>query len=59
MYVCGMKIKSNKTKRTYTIIIDGLKYRTLTLSAAEFQELEYNTASDWINYVKQGNCIAL
>lgn len=59
MYVCGMKIKSNKTKRTYTITIDGLKYRTLPLSAAEFQELEYNTAGDWLNYVKQGNCIAL
>ena len=54
-----MKVTSNKTKRTYTILLNGNKYRTIKLGKNEFEELYYNTESDWINYIKSNEVIAL
>ena len=54
-----MKVTSNKTKRTYTILLNGNKYRTIKLSKNEFEELYYNTEGDWINYIKSNEVIAL
>lgn len=54
-----MKVTSNKTKRTYTIVLNGNKYRTTELSKEEFEELDYNTESDWINYIRTNQVIAL
>ena len=54
-----MKVRSNKTKRTYTILLNGNKYRTIKLGKSEFEELYYNTEGDWINYIKSNEVIAL
>ena len=54
-----MKVTSNKTKRTYTILFNGNKYRTIKLGKNEFEELYYNTEGDWINYIKSNEVIAL
>jgi hypothetical protein len=54
-----MKVTSNKTKRTYTILLNGNKYRTIKLGKNEFEELYYNTEGDWINYIKSNEVIAL
>jgi hypothetical protein len=54
-----MKVTSNKTKRTYTILLNGNKYRTIKLGNNEFEELYYNTEGDWINYIKSNEVIAL
>lgn len=47
-----MKITSNKSKRHYTIIKNGIKYRTIKMSQYEFNNCSYNTINDWINYLK-------
>jgi hypothetical protein len=54
-----MKVTSNKTKRAYTILLNGNKYRTIKLGKSEFEELYYNTEGDWINYIKSNEVIAL
>lgn len=54
-----MRVTSNKTKRTYTIVLNGNKYRTTELSQDEFEEFEYNTESDWVNYIRTNQVIAL
>lgn len=45
-------VKSNKSKRTYTIAYNGGKFRTSELSKPEFQELDFNTNNDWYNYLR-------
>lgn len=47
-----MKITSNKKKKTFTITINGNKYLISAFTKAVFEELEYNTECDWINYLK-------
>ena len=54
-----MKVTSNKNKRTYTISVNGNKYRTTKLTKQEFDELDYNTEGDWINYIRTNEVIAL
>ena len=61
----SIKAKANKFKRTFTIrkFEDGkviAKFRTLPVSRIEFEDLEYNTENDWIDYLNtSNNCIAL
>lgn len=53
-----INIKANYSKRTFTIRKQDkqgktyAKYRTNQLSATEFNELEYNTCSDWLEFLK-------
>ena len=54
-----MKVTSNKTNRTYTIVLNGNKYRTTKLTQDEFEQFEYNTESDWKNYIRTNEVIAL
>ena len=55
-----IRVKANKTKRTFTIIkydkgILYTKYRTIQFSKAEFEELESNTSEDWMNFLRTEN----
>lgn len=47
-----IKISSNKSKRTFTIITEYAKYRTLPMSKEEFNNNMYNTGNDWANFLK-------
>jgi len=46
------RISPNKAKRTFTIRVDGSKYRTLQMGKDEFIEAYYWTGDDWQNYLK-------
>lgn len=41
------KVKSNQSKRTFTIRTENAKYRTCVFTKDEFKELECNTVRDW------------
>lgn len=60
MKTTDFKVKSNKKLRRYTVTLNGSKYRTLQLSKTEFDNLDYLTKEDWVNYVRtSGNVTAL
>lgn len=52
--ITGKKIKviSNKSKKTFTIVTDVAKYRTYPMSNKDFKSCEYNTGNDWVNFIK-------
>ena len=50
-----IKVTSNKQKRTFTIRTESMKYRTEQFSRIEFSDMEYNTDSDWVDFLKTGN----
>lgn len=54
-----MKITVNRRKRIFTIEVKGNKYRTLTLSKAEFEVCEYNTPNDWLYYIRTQCVVAI
>lgn len=45
------RVTSNQSKRTFTIRVDGFKYRTNRLSKFEFESCEYNTGNDWADFL--------
>lgn len=47
-----MKAKANKSKRTYTLRLDGNKYRTIPMSKEEFENAYYWTDNDWKQFLK-------
>lgn len=47
-----IRVSSNKAKRTFTIITDAAKYRTLPMSKEEFESANNNTGNDWANFLK-------
>jgi hypothetical protein len=47
-----MRVTSNKTKLYFTFYVNGAKYRTVKLTRSEFQEMQYNTIFDWINFLR-------
>ena len=47
-----MKTISNKSARTYTIRVNGNKYRTLQMSKQEFDSAYYWTDNDWKQFLK-------
>ena len=47
-----MKVKANKSKRTFTIRTANAKYRTCVFSKEEFEENELNTSSDWEHFLR-------
>tara|TARA_B110000858_G_C17700447_1_gene425645 strand:- start:279 stop:467 length:189 start_codon:yes stop_codon:yes gene_type:complete len=50
-----MRITSNKAKRIFTIRKENSKFRTLEMSKEEFEECEYNTTSDWKDFLRKGS----
>jgi hypothetical protein len=50
-----MTITSNKSKRTFTIRKENVKYRTLNFSKQEFEEMEFNTEEDWLSFLKRNS----
>jgi hypothetical protein len=47
-----LKIRSNKSERTYTIQTETAKYKTVKMTQDEFDSCWYNTANDWADYLK-------
>ena len=50
-----LKISSNKSKRTFTIVTESAKYRTYPMTKDEFNSCEYNTGNDWQNFLKSND----
>lgn len=48
------KVSSNKSARTFTLVVDGTKYRTVKMDKEEFQSCLNHTANDW-NYFLKSN----
>jgi hypothetical protein len=51
----NMNVKANQKDRTFTIRVNGSKYRTSKFLKATFEELEYNTDADWSNFLATSN----
>ena len=47
-----INVSANKSKRTFTIVTESAKYRTLQMSREEFESCEFNTADDWQNLLR-------
>lgn len=47
-----IKVTPNNSKRTFTIRIDGAKYRTIQMSRDEFEDAKYWTGNDWNHFLK-------
>ena len=52
----NLKVRSNKTKRTFTLRMyeNGIcfsKYRTLRFSKDDFEDMECNTENDWKHFL--------
>ena len=50
-----LKVSSNKSKRTFTIVTDAAKYRTYQMSKEEFNDNLHNTGNDWQNFLKSND----
>ena len=52
--ITGRKIKvsANQSKRTFTIVTESAKFRTLQMSREEFESCEYQTGNDWENFLR-------
>lgn len=49
----GIKVKSNQSKKTFTIRTSGgNKYRTIPMSKDEFESAEMWTKNDWKQFLK-------
>jgi hypothetical protein len=49
------EITSNKSARTFTIRVDGSKYRTYPFRKEEFNEASYWTGEDWHHFLRNTN----
>jgi hypothetical protein len=45
-------VRPNFSKKVFTIKTDVATYRTYKLSENEFNDNLFNTANDWLNYLK-------
>ena len=50
-----MNVKANQQKRTFTIRVNGSKFRSIKFSKEDFEELEYNTSADWHYFLARSN----
>ena len=48
----NIKIGTNYSKRTFTIITETAKYRTIKMDKIEFQSCLHNTGNDWKQFLK-------
>lgn len=47
-----IKVRSNRSKRHFTIQTDAATYRTYPMSQEEFDSCEHNTGNDWNQFLK-------
>ena len=47
-----IKVSVNYSKKTFTVITESGKYRTLAMNKNEFQSNIHNTGNDWNNFLK-------
>lgn len=52
-----LKISANHSKRTFTIVTDVEKYRTIRLSKDEFNSCLNNTGQDWRVFLRSSDSI--
>jgi hypothetical protein len=50
-----IKVSANQSQRTFTIRVQGAKYRTIRMSKEEFESNEYNTANDWQQFLNSSS----
>ena len=48
----SIKIRENKSKKTFTIVTESGKYRTYPMQKNDFNACTYNTGNDWANFLK-------
>lgn len=55
--ISGIEIKviPNQRKKIFTLVKNGIKYKTLQFSKEEFKNAEYWTGNDWNNFFKNGD----
>lgn len=49
------RVSSNKSARTFTVVVDGTKYRTVKMNKEEFQSCLNYTANDWNYFLKSSS----
>ena len=49
------EITSNKSARTFTVRVDGSKYRTYPMSKEDFNNASYWTGEDWNYFLRNTN----
>lgn len=47
-----IKVSKNISKRTYTLRVNGSKYRTNSMSSEEYYQAELWTGNDWNEFLK-------
>jgi hypothetical protein len=50
-----IKVSENNSKRTYTIWVNGSKYRTTPMNKIDFNECKHNTANDWAHFLRSND----
>lgn len=50
-----IKVTPNYSKRTFTIRVEYLKYRTLSMSKIEFNEAMHRTGNDWQEFLRSSD----
>lgn len=50
-----VSVRANKKAKTFTIKTNGSTYRTYPFNKVEFEEADYNTANDWLNFLHTYN----
>ena len=48
----NISVCANKSRRTFTIRINGNKYRTVRMNKEDFSNNMYNTANDWRYFLR-------
>ena len=47
-----IKVTANRSKRTFTLIVNGTRYRTYPQSKEEFNDNLHNTGNDWMQFIR-------
>lgn len=50
-----IKVRSNQSKRHFTIKTDSATFRTYQMSQEEFDSCEFNTGNDWNEFLKSND----
>jgi hypothetical protein len=50
-----IKVRENNSKKHFTIITSGGKYKTLPMNKEEFNSCLNNTANDWKQFLKSND----
>ena len=50
-----VKTSSHKKNKTYTIYFNGSRYRTNQLLKNDFEDMQYYSCIDWIDFLRKSN----